>query len=160
MSSIPGLGVSHGGGNGNPLQYSCLKNPMDGGAWQATVAKSRTRLPPGGRRKASPLGSRPLPSSSLRPHGLQPTRLLHPWDFPGKHTGVDCHFLLQEVFPTQGSNLGLWHCRQILYHLSHPGKPSDGSIQIDTEQNPQQQPHAIMSSLFMNNISNQNGQLS
>ena len=35
--SIPGLGRSPGEGNGNPLQYSCLGNPMDGGAWQATV---------------------------------------------------------------------------------------------------------------------------
>ena len=35
--SIPGLGRSPGEGNGNPLQYSCLENPMDGGAWQATV---------------------------------------------------------------------------------------------------------------------------
>ena len=35
--SIPGLGRSNGGGNGNPLQYSCLENPMDIGAWQATV---------------------------------------------------------------------------------------------------------------------------
>ena len=34
-------------------------------------------------------------SDSLRPHGLQPPRLLHPWDFPGKSTGVGCHFLLQ-----------------------------------------------------------------
>ena len=34
-------------------------------------------------------------SDSLRPHGLQPTRLLHPWVFPGKSTGVGCHFLLQ-----------------------------------------------------------------
>ena len=45
--SIPGSGRSAGEGNGNPLQYSCLENPMDGGAWQATVhgvAKSRTRL--------------------------------------------------------------------------------------------------------------------
>ena len=43
--SIPGLGRSPGEGNGNPLQYSCLENLMDGGAWQATahgVAKSRT----------------------------------------------------------------------------------------------------------------------
>ena len=42
---IPGLERSPGGGNGNPLQYSCLENPMDRGAWQATVyrvAKSRT----------------------------------------------------------------------------------------------------------------------
>ena len=44
--SIPGLGRSSGEGNGNPLQYSCLGNPMDRGAWRATahgVAKSRTR---------------------------------------------------------------------------------------------------------------------
>ena len=37
MGSIPGFGRSAGGGNGNPLQYSCLENPMDRGAWQATV---------------------------------------------------------------------------------------------------------------------------
>ena len=45
--SIPGLGRSPGEGNGNPLQYSCLENPMDRGAWYATVhgvAKSQTRL--------------------------------------------------------------------------------------------------------------------
>ena len=45
--SVPGLGRSPGGGNGNPLQYSCLQNPMDRGAWGATVhgvAKSQTRL--------------------------------------------------------------------------------------------------------------------
>ena len=44
---IPGSGRSPGEGNGNPLQYSCLENPMDGGAWWAAVhgvAKSRTRL--------------------------------------------------------------------------------------------------------------------
>ena len=40
-------------------------------------------------------------SNSLRPHGLSPTRLLCPWDFPGKSTGVDCHFLLQGIFPIQ-----------------------------------------------------------
>ena len=45
--SIPGLGRSLGEGNGNPLQYYCLENPMDRGAWLATVhgvSKSRTRL--------------------------------------------------------------------------------------------------------------------
>ena len=41
--------------------------------------------------------------------------------FSGKNTGVGCHFLLQEIFPTQGLNLGLPHCRQMLYHLSHQG---------------------------------------
>jgi len=47
LGLIPGSGRSPGEGNGNPLQYSCLENPMDGGAWWATVyglAKSRTRL--------------------------------------------------------------------------------------------------------------------
>ena len=58
-------------------------------------------------------------SNSLWPHWLWPTRLLCPWYFPGKNTGVYCHFLLQGIFLTQGSNLGLLHCRQILYHLSH-----------------------------------------
>ena len=42
-------------------------------------------------------------------------------DFPGKNPGVGCHFLLQEIFPTQGLNLGLLHHRQTLYHLSHQG---------------------------------------
>ena len=47
LGSIPGSGRSPGEGNGNPLQYSCLGNPMDRGAWWTTVhgvAKSRTRL--------------------------------------------------------------------------------------------------------------------
>ena len=46
-------------------------------------------------------------SDSLQPHGLQPARLLHPWDNSGKNTGVGCHLLLQGIFPTQGSNPGL-----------------------------------------------------
>ena len=41
-------------------------------------------------------------SDSLRPHGLQPARLLCLWNFPGKNTGVGCHFLLQGIFLTQG----------------------------------------------------------
>ena len=48
--------------------------------------------------------SRSVVSDSLRPHGLWPTRLLCPWDSPGKNTGVGGHALLQGVFPTQGSN--------------------------------------------------------
>ena len=55
-------------------------------------------------------------SDSQRPYGLQPTRLLCPWNFPGENTGVGYHFLLQEIFPTQGSNRHLLHCRWILYH--------------------------------------------
>ena len=63
-------------------------------------------------------------SDSLRPYGLWPTRLLCPWNFPGKNTGVDCHSLLQGIFLTQGLNLGLLHCRQILYQLSYEGSLS------------------------------------
>ena len=59
----------------------------------------------------------------LRIHGLQLTRLLCPWNFPGKSTGVGCHFLLQGIFLTQGSSLGLPHCRQRLYRLIHQGSP-------------------------------------
>ena len=138
---------------------------------------------------------------TLRPHGLQPTSLLCPWNFPDKDTGVGCHFLLQGIFPprdrtwascaagglftdwatreatavvlgsvvqsrlfttldcgppgssvhghsagkstgvgchallqgifpTQGSNPGLPHGRQILYSLSHPGWCSPNSYQV------------------------------
>ena len=49
------------------------------------------------------------------PHGLQPTRFLSPQDSAGKNTGVGCYFFLQGIFPTQGLNPGLPHCRQILY---------------------------------------------
>ena len=44
-------------------------------------------------------------------------------DSPGKNIGVGCHALLPGIFPTQGSNLGVPHCRQILYQLSHQGSP-------------------------------------
>ena len=60
-------------------------------------------------------------SHSLRPHGLSPARLLHTWDFPGMTIGVGCHFVLQGIFLTQGSNPGLLYCRRTLYHLSHQG---------------------------------------
>ena len=60
-------------------------------------------------------------SDSLLPHGLEPTRLLHQWDFPGKSTGVVCHFLLQGIFLTQELNLGLPHCRQTLLPSAREG---------------------------------------
>ena len=63
-------------------------------------------------------------SDSLGSHGQQPTRLLCPWDSPGKNTGVGCCSLLQGIFPNQGLNQGLVHSRQILYHLSRQ-KSSD-----------------------------------
>ena len=54
----------------------------------------------------------PPGSSILCPHG-----------FSSKNTGVGCHTLLQGIFPTQGSNPGLLHCREILYHMSPQGSP-------------------------------------
>ena len=66
-------------------------------------------------------------SDSFRLNGLLPARLLCPWDFSGKDTGMGCHFLLQGVFLTEGLNPGLLcflHCRGILYPLSHWGFPS------------------------------------
>ena len=67
--------------------------------------------------------SRSVMSDSLWPRGLWLTRLLRPCDSPGKNTGVDCHFLLQGIFPTQGLNPCLPHCKQTLNHLSHQGSP-------------------------------------
>ena len=63
-------------------------------------------------------------SNSLWPR-LYPTRLPSPWNSPGKNTGVGSHSLLQRIFPTQGLNPVLPHCRQILQHLSHQGSPSN-----------------------------------
>ena len=64
-------------------------------------------------------------SNSLQPdgRGLQPARLLCPWDSPGKKTGVGCCALLQGIFPTQGSNPGLPHCRWIFLPFQLTGKP-------------------------------------
>ena len=61
----------------------------------------------------------------LQPCGLQPTRLFCPWDFPGKNTRMDCHFLLQGIFQTQELNLGLLHCRRtpVLQADSLPPEP-------------------------------------
>ena len=72
--------------------------------------------------------SRSVLSDSLQPYGLQPTRLLCPWDSPGKNTGMGSHALLRGIFLTQGSNLSLLHCRRIPYRLSHRGSPGDARI--------------------------------
>ena len=71
-------------------------------------------------------GSHSVVSDSLRPHGLY-----SPWNSPGQDTRVGSLSLLQGIFPTQGSDPRLLHCRQILYHLSHledhPQKASAGA---------------------------------
>ena len=62
--------------------------------------------------------------NSLRRHGLY-VALQAPLSqkSPDKNTGMGSHSLLQGIFPTKGLNSGLLHCRQILYHLSHPRSP-------------------------------------
>ena len=66
-------------------------------------------------------------SESFRPSGLSPSRLLCPWTFPDKNTGVGCHFILQRILPTKGLNphlLCLPHCRHI-FHCSATGEVLD-----------------------------------
>ena len=65
-------------------------------------------------------------SDSLWPCRLKPTRLLYPWDSPGKNTGMGCHFILQGIFPTLGSNsclLSLLHWDAGSSPLCHLGSP-------------------------------------
>ena len=137
LGSVSGLGGFPGEGHGNPLQYSCLKNCMDRGAWRATVHGSQRvrhdwatkhthtcynhhqnnmqiknnfydlQTLEGNCFAPNILGSwsrgtilvlltiGSIMSDSVRPHRRQLTRLPHPWDSPGKNSGVGCHFLLQ-----------------------------------------------------------------
>ena len=122
---------------------------MDRGAYRATVhgvEKSQTQLSKHACSVATYLGefvplaslvtsafsvsiSRSVVSNSFRPHGLQPTTLLCPWDFSSKNTGVGCCFLPQGIFPTQGLNLRLLHlqhCQAGSLSLVPPGKRLGG----------------------------------
>ena len=81
-------------------------------------------------------------SNSLQPHGLQPAKLLCPWDFPGRSTGVGCHALLQGIFPVQGSSnpaaaaaaKSLQSCLTLCDPIdgSPPGSPVSGIFQART----------------------------
>ena len=67
--------------------------------------------------------SRSVVSDSLRPRGL-----CSPCNSPGQNSGMGSLSLLQGIFPTQGSNPGLLHCRRVLYQLSHQGSPRNLSL--------------------------------
>ena len=90
-------------GPGSPVPYPCTC-PLH---WAFQVALVVTKSE-----------SRSTVSESLRPH-----RLYSPWPSSGQNSGVGSLSLLQRMFPTQGSNPSLLHCRQILYQLSHEGGP-------------------------------------
>ena len=77
-------------------------------------------------------------SNSLRPHGLQPARLLCLWNPPGKNTGVGCHSLLQGILPTQGWNPTLPLCRQTL-----PSEPRREPCIDRSPSNPNQPPPVL-----------------
>ena len=109
MGSIPQLGRSPEERNGNPLQYSCLEYRMESRAWWA-------------------IDHVPCLVALLCPILCNPKDCSLPGssvigDYPGENTRVGCHALLQGIFPTQGLNLGLLHCRQSLYCLSYQGNP-------------------------------------
>ena len=76
------------------------------------------RCPGGGHATHSTLLIPSVGSISMQTH-----ELYSPWNSPGQNTGVGSLSLLQGIFPTQGSNPGLLHCRRILYQLSHKGSP-------------------------------------
>ena len=121
----------------------CLQTPASAPALRWAPSDNQgMRGPPGVRKKEvrTLQGSQeylPVPSSDLAglcvnpsvvSDSLQPHELLCPWGFPGKNTRVGCHFLFQEIFPTQGSYPGLLHGKQMLHHEppradEPPGKP-------------------------------------
>ena len=69
-------------------------------------------------------------SHSLQSHGLLPTKLLCPWNSPGQNTGVGCHFFLQGIFPTQGSNPGLLY---LLYSRQILSRWATGEARLSSE---------------------------
>ena len=145
MGLIPGSGSFPGEVNGYALQYSCLKDSRDRGAWRAKVhgvpkeSDTTEWLTPSvhlhmsviipcfpvshNSRQGKMLVSHV--SDSLRSHELWPAKLVCPWNSPGNNTGVGCHFHLQVIFPTQGLNLGLLHGADSLLP-EPPEKPIGG----------------------------------
>ena len=154
----PWTGKIPGVGNGNPLQYSCLENPMDRGVLWATVhgvakgsdkterlsvhVHARTRMHTHTHKYiyGSDLGHLSFKcwwnflfkrtkdywseSCSIMSYCLWPHRIyIQSMEFSSQNTGVGSLPLLQGIFPTQGWNPGLPHCRQFLYQLSPKGMP-------------------------------------
>ena len=103
-------------------------------------------------------------SDFLQPHGLQSTRILCPWNSPGKNTGVSFHFLLQGIFLTQGWNLSilcLLHWQAVSLPTPHLGSPfliketikeilENGSLHNDLPQSPGKKKESISGIQYTN----------
>ena len=108
---------STGEENGKPLQYSCLENPMNGPSLKTFKMLMEGVV-------IQCLGWRRWKWKSLSRVWLFDIHDLYiPWNSPGWNTGVGRLSLLQGIFPIQGWNPGLLHCRWILYQLSHKRSP-------------------------------------
>ena len=100
-----------------------LDSPLVLATWPNSCAEERGKPGTGEKHKRYCMCARAQSCLTLcSSMDCRPTRLLCLWDFPGKNPGVGSHFLFQGIFPTQGLNPSLLHCRQILYHLSHQGR--------------------------------------
>ena len=117
-----------------PIQHYILKftfvDAFVTTAWYPALRVSHCSSPQAGSQQSSSIKSQrvlqvmkgsvshSVASDSLQPYGLQSTRLLRPWNSPGKNIRVSCHFLLQGIL-TQESSLGLLHYRHIwsLFHI-------------------------------------------
>ena len=88
---------------------------MDRGAWRG--------YRPWGCKELDPTEARTVAQSFRDPMDYSPARIPCPWDSPGKSTGVGCHFLLQGIFLTQGSNSHLLHCQVGSLLLNQQGSP-------------------------------------
>ena len=117
--------------HGNPLQYSCLENPhgqrslVDYSPWGCKESGTTEHLSTAQRIHFC------MRVWSVQPHGLYSTRLLCPWVSPGRNTGVGCHFLLQGIFLTQGSNphlVCLQHWQAHFFTAEPPGEAPEIDI--------------------------------
>ena len=132
QTAMPAMGAAYEASLASPVLITCCvaRSPTDQGLPLAHNPGLRTPIPtslPDVKWLTFPsicaMFSCSVVSDSLRPHGPQPARILCPGHFPGKNAGMGCHFLLQGIFLTQGSNLHLLHWQADSLPLCHLGSP-------------------------------------
>ena len=103
--------------------YYCQKYPWVRCTWTITIEELCSEIAPSIKEKWSEVKITQVCSTLCDFMDCSPPGTSVHGDSPGKNTAVDCHFLLQGIFPTQGLNPGLLHCRRILYQMSHKESP-------------------------------------